>query len=298
MIEQAIKAIQDGDFEAAIRELTLSLEEARAKKDVSTQARCHLALIGLARVMKDPKAYLLEMRALEKAAAANPGSELERALTLVRARAAAEKGDFESAMEFIRQRTLHDTTISKAVVADMIIAAARKKATDTAWHNDLLETVIAMAPLVTPDALEALFPKGKAGSAARRALEERRAGRPERATWLFIAAAIEMLRSGDFVQAIRHLKASRDESVRVPDAIAYRLSSMLLVLLYAAQGDRVNAMSTAMRALASLEDLLGPDAGAEFKFLLEQWRAAVGPKEFNSILREFIQERNKYGPQS
>jgi hypothetical protein len=79
--------------------------------------------------------------------------------------------------------------------------------------------------------------------------------------------------------------------LKATDPFAYAVASLLLFVLYLASGEPVNAIATAMRAKASLDDLLGEGGGDDFKTLLEIWRMAVGDEAFKTQIETFINAR-------
>ncbi len=287
----AVRALQDGEVESAVATLKSARAQAQAAHEFDTTALGTIALIGLARIARDGRTFETETKGLARAGRANPGTAVERAAALVKARMTADKGEAGAAIGLLRPILLPDPGTSPeaapAEAAESLVETARRRAANAAWQAELGRAVLAMAPAQTADVLESLLSRPGAPTAARRAVEARRAGRPDRAVWLFLAAGIETLRAGDLAQAIRHLRDGRDASVRVPDPVAYAFASLVLVGLFAATGDTADAVRTALRAIASLEEIVGAEGIAHFKGVLDAWRAAVGEDEFRRFMKEY-----------
>ena len=296
----AVRALQDGEVESAVATLKSARVQAQADHDLETAALGTLALIGLARIARDGRAFETETKGLGRAGRANPGTAIERAAALVKARMTADKGEAGAAIGLLRPILLPDASGSSEVArtepAEALVETARRRASDASWQAELGRAVLAMAPAQTADVLESLFSRPGNPAAARRAVEARRAGRPDRAVWLFLAAGLEMLRAGDLAQAIRHLRDGRDASVRVPDPVAYAFASLVLIALFAATGDTADAVRTALRAIASLEEIVGAEGIAHFKGVLDAWRGAVGEDEFRRFMKEYA--ASAAGPES
>ncbi len=290
-----------GDLDGAQRLALDALAEAEAAGDLEAVARMRLALLGMARLAGDTAAEAREMRGIEAAAAAHPASPVETACDLARARLLFEANDPRGAVAALRRATLKQAMgiggeLSGAVLADMMVAAARQRVRDPRLAGDLQGALLALAPPeqvgIAGVALDVARDPG-GNSAARKALQAKRAGRHSDAAWSYLASTAGAIRQGDLRRGIRRLLSARQEAVLAADPVAYSFAALLLFILYVVSGEPVNAVATALRAKASLDDLLGPGAGDDFKSLLDLWRLAVGEDAFHEHVRAFIEARKQ-----
>lgn len=297
--DHVVRALAAGDADGAERLARDALAKAEAAGDLDGVARMRLALLSLMRIRMDPAGEAREMREFEAAATAHPASAVEMACDLARARLMFEAKDPSGAVAALRRATLKQAwgiggNLSGAVLADLMVAAARQRWTDPGLASEVTGSLLALVP---PEML------GAAGSvldasrdpdgavAARKALEAKRAGRHSEAAWYYLASTTGSIREGDVRQGIQRLLDARGEAVASADPVAYSIAALLLFVLYVASGDPMNAVATAMRAKVSLEDLLGQGAGDDFKALLDLWRLAVGDEAFRAHIQAFIDAR-------
>jgi len=296
--DAVIAALLQGDVATSRRLAREALAEAESAVDLEAAARYHLALVGLARLGGVPGAGATELRALERAALAHPATALETAHDLARARFLLDAGDPARALAALRTATLRQASgagrdLSGAVLADLLVASAQERVAEPELADDLVRALMALAPAELRGPVLAALGGATAGGAdpiegARAAADE---GRPGEACWWTLAAAAGAVRGNRLEPARRLLLQARDHAVAAREALGYSLSALLLFLVQVASGQPVDAVGTALRAKASLDDLLGAGGGDEFKALLELWREAVGSATFDGYLRSFVLAR-------
>ena len=296
--EHLLEAIAEGDLVLAERIAREALEEALAASDLENVAKMHLAVLGLARARQDRFAVNRALRQLEAHAASYPGSAVEVAYEYAKALLLLEAQDVRGAISTLRRATLRDSIggeeggLGQVVLPELLIASAKRRVTDQSLAKDLAAALMAVGPaeLVVHSLIDyASDPSGD--KAFRIALEAERAGRHEKSAWAYVTASVASIRNGQLEQAVMRLKEARSAAVHAAEPIAYSVASFLLFVLYLALLDPINAVATAMRAKASLDDLLGPGGGDEFKALLELLRLAVGDETFRSYVQQFINAR-------
>ena len=295
--DAVLQALSQGDAQAATRLVREALADAERSHDLEAAARHHLALVGLARLGGTPGAGARELRVLEQAAHQHPGTALETAHDLAQARFLLDAGDAPRALAALRTAMLRQASgvgvdLSGAVLADLLVGAARERVTRPDLAEDLAGAVLALVPPEARgpalDAFSAmtgltgsLAPQGDAGADVD----------PTRACWSALAATAAAVRANELERARRLLLQARRHAVAAREALGYSLASLLLFLVQVASAQPVEAVATALRAKASLDDLLGPGGGDEFKALLEMWREAVGAATFDGYVRAFVLAR-------
>ncbi len=110
-------------------------------------------------------------------------------------------------------------------------------------------------------------------------------------TGLLLQLAAVLLLSGRYKQAIARLKEARACAVDASDVYQYLAAAALLVICHASLQDHVNAYAVCVRAMVSLEDLLGKGAGRMFEEFLAAFRQAWGEAHYREVALQYISLR-------
>jgi hypothetical protein len=215
------------------------------------------------------------------------------------ATAAAEEGDLAGA----RARLAAASAFEGPLPDDAILRAVTKVAALAALQSGVaFGEAGALLTRLSPNAragVEAnlLLAEGRVSDArdllTRAARQAERAGAQTEHAGLLVHLGALTLASPERGEAVHPLKEARAAAVAIPDPLLYATASALLAVAYWLQEDRVNTYAACVRALVSLEDLLGPGAGNLFHALLETLRAAWGDEAYREAAEAYVDRRKK-----
>lgn len=294
LYSQIFEAILVGNLQEAEDLTRVALKLAQENSDNDGEARARLALIGLARIMGNRSLELKEIEELRKRAEDDPISAVGAAYDLAKARFLLEVEDQRGALSALKKASIKQTwgitsDLSHAVFGDLAVGLARQTVSAPELQDELMSTLLTLAP--KDIFVKELFSKKGMESTKRKALEASRYGDHSRSAWLYLACTIETLKEKDLDHAMVVARHARGEAVKAGDPLAYTISAILIFILYVALADPVNALGTLLRAMVSLDDLLGQGGGDDFRAILNIWREAVGEDAFREQVSAFIKAR-------
>jgi|GEM_PF-2685087 len=284
-----------GDLQGAVDRLAALAE---AAPDDTARVRAVVARARLLTALgrrSEARALLL---ALEQDGA-DRGPAPTALVALERATACAEEGDLEGA----RARLALASRIDLPLPEDAVLRAVTKVAALTALQSGVaLGEATALLARLSPTArtgVEAnlLVAEGRFTD-ARDLLERaaRQAARAEAQTesaGLLVHLGAVLLATALPGEAVRPLKEARTAAVAIPDPLLYAAASALLAVAYWLVEDRVNTYAACIRAAVSLDDLVGPGAGALFQHLLATLLAAWGDEAYRAVAEDYVERRKK-----
>lgn len=102
---------------------------------------------------------------------------------------------------------------------------------------------------------------------------------------LFQAAELEQ--AADLLEAEKCAEKARKYALETVDPFLYLLSCAAIASLRDKRNERVQALTILFTCKASLEDLLGPEAGEQVVLLIDALERKWGTREFNIVLEEY-----------
>ncbi len=293
---EILEALLKGDHEPALRMLEASYATSKDPVDRLRFGLARTRLLVSGNRLDEARAMLVRLE--NDLADAGDGVLAWRAqVALERVVVAARSGDLDEAREALASVPndlggVPDEPMTRAVQEVAGLAALR--------GSPLLEDARKL--------LDAVHPVNRAGVEANLLLAEGKATRArellvrelkrlegqtsfEVRAGLLLQLAVLSILSGRYKQAVSRLKEARTCAVQASDVYLYLAAAALLVISYASLEDRLNAYAVCMRAMVSLEDLLGQDGGRMFREFLGAFRKAWGENAYREVALNYVHLR-------